>query len=154
MSFELSIEFDLKCVVIDPRNVVGLNRRKYQRKKLKKSGKNECELIQSIPCEFNAEFFANSVQNQGLQTQTRLVLGLHPDQATEPLVDCCLKFGIPFAVIPCCVFSHENPNRLLKNGQEPNTYETFCDFLMEKSDGILCENLNFKGRNKVLYKLW
>jgi hypothetical protein len=33
-----------------------------------------------------------------------LILGMHPDQATEPIVDAAAAFGVPFAVVPCCVF--------------------------------------------------
>jgi hypothetical protein len=40
-----------------------------------------------------------------------LVVGMHPDQATEPIVDFALKAGKPFAVVPCCVFPRENRHR-------------------------------------------
>merc|ERR1712176_1336557 len=33
-----------------------------------------------------------------------LILGFHPDQATEPCIDLALWLRIPFAVCPCCVF--------------------------------------------------
>lgn len=33
-----------------------------------------------------------------------LVLGLHPDQATDSIVDFAMQYGKPFAVVPCCVF--------------------------------------------------
>ena len=32
------------------------------------------------------------------------VIGLHPDEATEAIVDCALAHNKPFAVVPCCVF--------------------------------------------------
>lgn len=31
-------------------------------------------------------------------------VGMHPDQATDGIVDAALAFGRPFAVVPCCVF--------------------------------------------------
>ena len=40
------------------------------------------------------------------------------DQATEAIVDMALKYRKPFAVVPCCVFSHENPHRRLKGKPE------------------------------------
>lgn len=44
------------------------------------------------------------------------VIGLHPDQATEPIVDFALKNNKPFAVVPCCVFPNQYPNRrIMKN---------------------------------------
>ena len=78
---------------------------------------------------------------------------MHPDQATEPLVDLAIRHRKPFAVVPCCVFAHENPDRRLKSssGEAPTSYEDFCKYLMEKDDNITSERLNFKGRNLVLY---
>jgi hypothetical protein len=32
-----------------------------------------------------------------------IVVGLHPDQATEPIVDFALENNKSFAVVPCCV---------------------------------------------------
>ena len=148
LAFELALNFDLKCIVVDPRNVTQKVRRKYQRSKLKKLKKSGSNLFENYPEKFDFEFFQTYPH---LKTETCLVLGLHPDQATEVLVDLCLKFSLKFAVIPCCVFAFENPERKLKNGDAPNTYELFCDYLMEKSPEIRCESLNFHGRNKVLF---
>ena len=39
---------------------------------------------------------------------------MHPDQATESIVDMALKYEKPFAIVPCCVFAQENPHRRLK----------------------------------------
>ena len=100
--------------------------------------------------EFNLDFFTCYPD---FKTSTCLVIGLHPDQATEPIVDCSLKLDLPFAVIPCCVFSHENPHRTLKDGSVPNTYETFCEYLLQKADeSLFSETLAFLGRNKVIFK--
>ena len=38
---------------------------------------------------------------------------MHPDQATEPIVDAALLYGLPFAVVPCCVFAELAPQRRL-----------------------------------------
>ena len=40
-----------------------------------------------------------------------VVVGMHPDQATEPILDFALKHKKPFAIVPCCVFPRENPHR-------------------------------------------
>ncbi|KAF9586698.1 hypothetical protein BGW38_008621 [Lunasporangiospora selenospora] len=42
-----------------------------------------------------------------------ILIGLHPDQATEPIVRAALESQKPFAVIPCCVFGSENLHRRL-----------------------------------------
>ena len=31
------------------------------------------------------------------------ICGLHPDQATEPIVSLALRLDVPFAILPCCV---------------------------------------------------
>lgn len=33
------------------------------------------------------------------------VVGMHPDQATDAIVDFALACSKPFAVVPCCVFA-------------------------------------------------
>ena len=53
--------------------------------------------------EFNPELWTRGVLAEQLQTCS-LVLGLHPDQATDSIVDFAMHFGKPFAVVPCCVF--------------------------------------------------
>ena len=35
------------------------------------------------------------------------VVGLHPDEATEAIVDWALANGRSFAVVPCCVFARQ-----------------------------------------------
>ena len=33
-----------------------------------------------------------------------LLVGLHPDEATDAIVDVAAALAIPFALVPCCVF--------------------------------------------------
>ncbi|KAI9269218.1 hypothetical protein BDA99DRAFT_557972 [Phascolomyces articulosus] len=82
---------------------------------------------------------------------TGLLVGMHADQATEPIVDMALKLGKAFAVIPCCVFGHENRHRRLKSGGEVNTTEEFIQYLSEKDTRIQKAYLGFEGKNVVLY---
>ena len=44
----------------------------------------------------------------------KLVVGFHPDQATEPCIDLAMVLGVPFCVVPCCVFPSEFPDRRLR----------------------------------------
>ena len=83
----------------------------------------------------------------------KVVVGLHPDEATEPLLDAALHLGLSLAVIPCCVFSAEFPDRRLRSGETPSSYEDFCDYLTEKSDDLNSDILPFIGRNKVIYRV-
>jgi hypothetical protein len=82
-------------------------------------------------------------------------IGLHSDQATEPIVDAAIQMGRAFAVVPCCVFSHENRERRLKNGQLVTTTEDFIQYLMEKDvcgrGNIEKAYLDFEGKNQVVY---
>ena len=47
-------------------------------------------------------------------SRQEMLIGMHPDQATEKIIDMGLKYQKPFAVVPCCVFAYENPHRKLK----------------------------------------
>ena len=78
---------------------------------------------------------------------------MHPDQATEPIVDAALALGKPFAIVPCCVFPELFPQRRTKDGAPVRTYIEFLDYLMRKDPEIKMDYLPFKGRNRVLYHL-
>ena len=128
---------------MDPR---GQKLKRWQSKLLKKNPDLSApEHIQDL---FDDHFF----EKQRIATSDiKLVVGLHPDEATEPLVDCAIQFSLNFAVIPCCVFSQDFPQRRLRCGQEPTSYDNFCDYLTEKHPEIRSQLLPFIGRNKVLY---
>ncbi|KAG0334166.1 hypothetical protein BG004_000535 [Podila humilis] len=105
-------------------------------------------------------------QFPGVLASASILIGMHPDQATEPTVDMALKHHKPFAVVPCCVFAHENPDRRLKDGGDVNTTFDFIQYLMEKKElGSGCssrssnslgsmqkEFLPFDGMNIVVYR--
>ncbi|KAI1319310.1 hypothetical protein EDD11_004447 [Mortierella claussenii] len=100
-----------------------------------------------------------------------IMIGLHPDQATEPIVRAALKAKKPFAIIPCCVFGRDNPHRRLpklapsditeNQGQEEDnqdsltrpvtSYEDFVTWLSTLHPEIETTWLNFEGMNQVLY---
>lgn len=75
---------------------------------------------------------------------------MHPDQATEPIVDFALQQCIPFAVVPCCVYPAEFPKRKL-DGQPVMSYDDFLAYLELKDPRIRRQTLDFEGRNIVLY---
>lgn len=78
-------------------------------------------------------------------------VGLHPDQATEPIVDVALSLQKPFAVVPCCVFPTENPQRKLADGSPVVSYEDFITYLRAKHPEIQVEFLPLCGANQVVY---
>ncbi|KAF9949302.1 hypothetical protein BGZ72_008910 [Mortierella alpina] len=102
------------------------------------------------------------VNHPGVLEQASIIIGMHPDQATEPIVTMALQHHKPFAVVPCCVFAHENPQRRLVGGGEVNTTLDFIQYLMEKrvasaespshSTDIHKEFLPFDGMNIVVFR--
>lgn len=84
-----------------------------------------------------------------------LIVGLHPDDATEALVDMALRLHKPFAVSPCCVMTKLFPNRIQQRTGEPvRTVHALCRYLLEKSPGFQpfeVDFLPFAGRNKVIF---
>jgi hypothetical protein len=46
-------------------------------------------------------------------SNAKLIVGFHPDQATEAIIDLALYLKVPFCIVPCCVFPREFPNRFL-----------------------------------------
>ncbi|CAO3569907.1 unnamed protein product [Mortierella alpina] len=117
--------------------------------------------------------------HERLVSEASILIGLHPDQATEPIVRAALKAGKPFAVIPCCVFSRDNLHRRLpripsssdttsdfssvsQDGplhadeedmltRPVTSYEDFVTWLSTLHPGIETTWLNFEGMNRVLY---
>ena len=71
-----------------------------------------------------------------------LIIGMHPDQATEDIVDVAIRHQKPFAIVPCCVFP--------KNGQSM-PLDKWYEHLKQKTPCMEETFLNFQGRNQVLY---
>ena len=60
------------------------------------------------------------------------VVGMHPDEATECIVDCALLHGVPFAVVPCCATPNLFPNRRCATGCRVKKYGGLVEYLLEK----------------------
>ncbi|CAK8994482.1 Dynein axonemal heavy chain 1 (Axonemal beta dynein heavy chain 1) (Ciliary dynein heavy chain 1) (mDHC7) [Durusdinium trenchii] len=85
-----------------------------------------------------------------------LILGFHPDQATEACIDLALELQRPFAVCPCCVFPKDFPERKLY-GRTVKTYPDFIEYLRQKHPSMRFKDLCFEeggySRSIVLYML-
>ena len=46
-----------------------------------------------------------------MNDRSYVAVGMHPDQATEAIVDFAAKYNKPFALVPCCVFPVLFPHR-------------------------------------------
>ncbi len=82
-----------------------------------------------------------------------VVIGLHPDGATDAIVDFALEHGKPFALLPCCVYRKQFPDRRVPSGGTVKTYEELLDHLQARCDGIQRASLGFEGRDVVLYRV-
>ncbi|KAL3922941.1 MAG: hypothetical protein SGILL_001938 [Bacillariaceae sp.] len=100
-----------------------------------------------------------------------LIAGMHPDGATEAIVDLSLQLGVPFAILPCCysrkifdkppfdpnsttAIQNEAAGSTRKIVDQHQSYSIFCQSLLEKAPVGICfqvENLPFQGRNKLIY---
>ena len=76
----------------------------------------------------------------------KLVVGFHPDQATDYAIELASVLGVPVAVVPCCVFPSEFPNRRMTNGSKVKYYTDLIQYLKER---YFCEvqrlNFHFSG---------
>ena len=99
---------------------------------------------------------------------TLILLGLHPDQCTEDIVDAALKHNLQFAIVPCCVYPDLFPTRqywvegdcAIEDGNcktgnllPVRTHGDFLKYLMQKDEKIQMTTLPFEGKNVVLYKV-
>ena len=74
-----------------------------------------------------------------------LICGMHPDGATESIVDFALAHGKPFAVVPCCIY-YPTP---------PMSYQRFIKYLVAKAPPNVIRTcvLDFEGKNVCVYSL-
>jgi len=79
------------------------------------------------------------------------VVGMHADQATEPIVDLAIQLGRPFAVVPCCVYGSYFPGRKMGSGEPVTNYSQFVEYLLAKSPACASAELPFEGRNTVVF---
>ena len=145
----------------DNTNEINDNNSKSKRFKLKKNIQIEIPFNQ-IRCMVNLD---TPNLYKELFVDSSILIGLHPDQATEIIVDIALKLNKPFAIIPCCVFANDFPHRKLKRKKTGNvennteyeeiqvsSYEQFIEYLCEKDKNIQKTFLPFEGKNLLLYK--
>jgi len=96
--------------------------------------------------------FLDDPENLADFQKCQMMIGLHPDEATERIVQFGLKYKKSFAVVPCCVFAKQFPHRKRPDGSVVTYYEEFCDYLQALDPGIQRDILPIPGRNIVLWK--
>ena len=150
VSFELFTKQGIKSTLVEPR-ARKLN--KHQHKFLKQAAKmlktesgasTMPELCEQIQTEFTRE-------NWHLFKDSSVVIGMHPDQATEAIVDFALEYNKPFAVVPCCVFPDLFNHRRDRQGALVTDRMALVEYLADKSGGEV-EYLDIEGANQVVFR--
>ncbi len=72
-----------------------------------------------------------------------LIVGLHPDDATEHALRTALKYDKDFAIVPCCVFPIDGVKRSTAD---------WLEYLASISPDIMRATLPIEGANVVLYR--
>ena len=140
LSMELARTVRSACTVVDP-----LIRKRPNMKHLEK--------MQAPLPKFVTEPFYNNEETvqSSMATSSTLLVGLHPDECTEDILDVALTCGKSVAIVPCCVFPSLFPCRRLNNGQAVTLYNDFLDYLLEKDSRLQRAELPMDGKNQVIY---
>jgi hypothetical protein len=98
--------------------------------------------------------------------RARLIVGFHPDQATDYCFQLAELLHIPVCVVPCCVFPSEFPHRRLESDTDESEnassrsvekYNDLIDYLIQEYPAVRTTTLDFPGtttaRRIVLYTL-
>jgi hypothetical protein len=90
----------------------------------------------------------------------KLIVGFHPDQATDYCFLLAKVLKIPVCVVPCCTFPSEFPDRRLYHegeGYLVQRYEDLIQYILQENDDVEFTNLSFPGtataRKTVMYTL-
>jgi len=148
---KLAMEFQFRrkvpCTVVDPREIVlSQKQQKFISNQPDAGSPPKQKLILFL------DDFLEDPDNLAVFEKVQLLVGLHPDEATERIVQFGLKYKKNFAVVPCCVFGRMFPHRKKPDGTPVKYYEDFCDYLQTLDPGIQRDLLPIPGRNVVLWK--
>ena len=75
------------------------------------------------------------------------IVGMHPDQAVDAIIDAALYKNISFFVVPCCTYSREFPNRRIPLITTANT--TTDDNNENENENEKDNNENGNGNGKT-----
>eukprot|EP00980_Cylindrotheca_fusiformis_P004029 scaffold880_cov132-Cylindrotheca_fusiformis.AAC.25 len=147
LSIELSLQGKIPCTIVDP--LVRKHGKRLNPREAKRIRKAEAPHPNLISLEFNTTTFPNEYHD--LICNSSILIGIHPDEPTEDILDLALKYQKPVAIVPCCVFPGFFPMRVLPCGTAVRTYDQFLNYLLAKDDRLKLETLPFEGRNQVIY---
>lgn len=105
----------------------------------------------------DADFRETEIQNgkEALELfrSASLVVGMHPDQAAGEAAQFAIARRLPWAVVPCCVYSRQFPKRRLRDGTPVTKYAHLVTWLRELHPRTRTAELPFEGRNTCIYML-
>ena len=142
---EIALLSQTHCTIIDPLIRGKKDKQEFNSRDVKRIQKANGFIPKHLP-----KCFTLNDECLELVQQSCCIVGLHPDECTEDILDAALKLSKPVAIIPCCVFPSLFPDRRLKNGNSVFSYEEFLQYLMEKDPRIQKFELPFQGKNQVL----
>lgn len=86
------------------------------------------------------------------QKDYQLVIGMHPDEGTDHIIQYAINNKVPFCICPCCV----KPSAIKYNG--PSSYYSWINHLANQEEyaGMIVEEhaLRIKGCSIVLIGKW
>jgi hypothetical protein len=147
VSIELSVQGNVQCTIVDP--LVRKHGEKLEKRDAKRIRKLDAPHPVLLPREFNSTNFVDEFRH--LLDGMSVIIGLHPDQPTEDILDVALLCDKPFAIIPCCVFPCFFPLRTLPCGSFVQSYDQFLEYLLLKDARLRRRELPFEGKNVVIY---
>ncbi|GMI36823.1 hypothetical protein TeGR_g13517, partial [Tetraparma gracilis] len=159
VAVRLSFCHRVECVLLEPREadlrrtfekrVLPFLPKKHQaRLRARAPGEYEALLAAHLPSQRVARF----LPGEPLLAGCSLLLGLHADEVTEPIVRAALAHGKACAVVPCCVFPSLFKERRLPDGRQVRTVEQLVAYLVGLHPSLKARPLPFPGRNVAVYR--
>jgi hypothetical protein len=86
-------------------------------------------------------------------TKCSAIVALHPDEATDAIVDTAVRLRIPFLIVPCCVFNRLFPHRRMPNRSDVpvSSHQDLLEYLQHRDSSIQTATLPFEGSNTILW---
>lgn len=144
LAFELHCVHSIRVTVVDPRPPV-LTR--TQRAWLVAAGRDAAG---ALPPHVASLFTPDAALEALLPAPPSLVVGMHPDQASDAIVLCALRWACPFALVPCCVFPSLF-KRLTPDGRRVVSRADLVAHLQAAGGGETAW-LPFEGANVVVFR--
>ena len=169
VTFELSLRRGMASTVIDPR-AVKLNKTQRSTMRFRRDNRERLQSGLEISHQaaaltkrfrewkpsqlqvlFDEDFAASDIGSRMLRDCVAVV-GMHPDEATDAIIQLAMRHNKPWVICPCCVFPRTF-KRILPDGQAVRTYDELCEYIRKISTEVQEATLDFEGRNKVFFWL-